>query len=144
MFGRAGRPQFDTFGEGIIITSESAARAALQDARLLGTAIALALQSQTAPSGFVLPATGDQSQCAGLAAQRRHACFPCLPAGHTELQFYLSLFNMQLPIESQYVNTIADNLNAEVVLGSVQNTRDAANWLGYRWVLGHQRRAWLC
>lgn len=69
---------------------------------------------------------------------------PCLPAGHTELQFYLSLFNMQLPIESQYVNTIADNLNAEVVLGSVQNTRDAANWLGYRWVLGHQRRAWLC
>jgi hypothetical protein len=57
---RAGRPQYDTFGEGIIIT------------------------------------------------------------GHTELQFYLSLFNVQLPIESQFVGTIADNLNAEVVLGSVQ------------------------
>jgi hypothetical protein len=26
-----------------------------------------------------------------------------LAAGHSELQFYLSLFNMQLPIESQYV-----------------------------------------
>lgn len=57
---RAGRPQFDTFGEGIIIT------------------------------------------------------------GHTELQFYLSLFNVQLPIESQFIATIPDNLNAEVVLGTVQ------------------------
>jgi hypothetical protein len=56
----AGRPQYDTFGEGIIIT------------------------------------------------------------GHTELQFYLSLFNVQLPIESQYIATIADNLNAEIVLGTVQ------------------------
>ena len=36
------------------------------------------------------------------------------------LQFYLSLFNSQLPIESQYVRTIADNLNAEIVLGTVQ------------------------
>lgn len=39
---------------------------------------------------------------------------PGFPAAHSELQFYLSLFNMQLPIESQYVRTIADNLNAEV------------------------------
>ena len=38
---------------------------------------------------------------------------------------------MQLPIESQYVQTIADNMNAEVVLGSIQNIRDAASWLGY-------------
>jgi pre-mRNA-splicing helicase BRR2 len=41
-------------------------------------------------------------------------------AGNAELQFYLSLFNQQLPIESQYVRTIADNLNAEIVLGTVQ------------------------
>jgi pre-mRNA-splicing helicase BRR2 len=62
-----GRPQFDTFGEGIIIT------------------------------------------------------------GHTELQFYLSLFNVQLPIESQFIATIPDNLNAEIVLGTVQvSTRVAA------------------
>jgi pre-mRNA-splicing helicase BRR2 len=59
-FVLVGRPQYDTFGEGIIIT------------------------------------------------------------GHTELQFYLSLFNVQLPIESQYIATIADNLNAEIVLGTVQ------------------------
>ena len=43
-----------------------------------------------------------------------------LVAGHQELQFYLSLFNQQLPIESQYVKTIPDNLNAEIVLGTVQ------------------------
>lgn len=55
-------------------------------------------------------------------------------AGHSELQFYLSLFNAQLPIESQYVNTIPDNLNAEIVLGSVQNLQDAAAWLGYTYL----------
>jgi pre-mRNA-splicing helicase BRR2 len=74
MFGRAGRPQYDTFGEGIIIT------------------------------------------------------------GHQELQFYLSLFNQQLPIESQYVRTIPDNLNAEIVLGTVQNVQDAAEWLKYTYL----------
>ena len=54
--------------------------------------------------------------------------------GHQELQFYLSLFNQQLPIESQYVKTIPDNLNAEIVLGTVQNLKDAANWLSYTYL----------
>ena len=74
MMGRAGRPQFDTFGEGIIITQ------------------------------------------------------------HSELQYYLSLLNQQLPIESQFVNNLADALNAEVVLGTVQDSRDAVNWLGYTYL----------
>ncbi len=49
-------------------------------------------------------------------------CHPLrpLPAAATELQFYLSLFNSQLPIESQYISKCADNLNAEIVLGTVQ------------------------
>ena len=55
-------------------------------------------------------------------------------AGHSELQYYLSLFNMQLPIESQYVNKIPDNLNAEIVLGTVQNLQEAATWLGYTYL----------
>ena len=59
-------------------------------------------------------------------------CLSC--AGHSELQFYLSLFNQQLPIESQYVGTIADNLNAEIVLGTVQSLQDAAAWLGYTYL----------
>lgn len=74
MLGRAGRPQYDTFGEGVIITS------------------------------------------------------------HNELQFYLSLLNQQLPIESQLVARLADNLNAEIVLGSVTNVREAAAWLGYTYL----------
>ena len=32
------------------------------------------------------------------------------------------------------MNTIADNLNAEIVLGSVQNLQDAAMWLGYTYL----------
>ncbi|KAG9146680.1 hypothetical protein Leryth_005025 [Lithospermum erythrorhizon] len=74
MLGRAGRPQFDTYGEGIIIT------------------------------------------------------------GHSELQYYLSLMNQQLPIESQFVSKLADQLNAEIVLGTVQNAREACNWLTYTYL----------
>ncbi|KAI6134777.1 putative RNA helicase [Pisolithus croceorrhizus] len=74
MLGRAGRPQFDTFGEGVIITS------------------------------------------------------------HAELQYYLSLLNQQLPIESQLVSKLADNLNAEIVLGTVRNRDEAVQWLGYTYL----------
>lgn len=74
MLGRAGRPQFDSYGEGIIITS------------------------------------------------------------HGELQYYLSLMNQQLPIESQFVSKLADQLNAEIVLGTVQNAREACNWIGYTYL----------
>ncbi|XP_050559802.1 putative U5 small nuclear ribonucleoprotein 200 kDa helicase [Spodoptera frugiperda] len=74
MLGRAGRPQYDTKGEGILITN------------------------------------------------------------HSELQYYLSLLNQQLPIESQLVSKLPDMLNAEIVLGSVQSVRDAVTWLGYTYL----------
>lgn len=54
IFGRAGRPQFDKFGEGIIITT------------------------------------------------------------HDKLSHYLTLLTQQNPIESQFLESLADNLNAEV------------------------------
>jgi activating signal cointegrator complex subunit 3 len=54
IFGRAGRPQFDKSGHGIIITS------------------------------------------------------------HDKLSHYLSLLTNQLPIESNFISCLADNLNAEV------------------------------
>lgn len=75
MLGRAGRPQYDTHGEGIIITT------------------------------------------------------------HGEVQFYLSLMNQQLPIESQLMGRkLVDHLNAEVVLGNVRSRTEAAEWLGYTYL----------
>ncbi len=74
MLGRAGRPQYDTKGEGIIITTQK------------------------------------------------------------ELPYYLSLLNEQLPIESQFVSKLADNLNAEIVMGAVQNVKEAIDWLGYTYL----------
>eukprot|EP00871_Galdieria_phlegrea_P002639 jgi/Galph1/3376/GphlegSOOS_G2035.1 len=74
MIGRAGRPQYDTSGKGIIITSAS------------------------------------------------------------ELQYYLSLLNTQLPIESQLIARLADFMNAEIALGTVYNLEDCAEWLSYSYL----------
>ena len=74
MLGRAGRPQYDSYGEGIIITSQA------------------------------------------------------------EIQYYLSLMNQQLPIESQLMSKLADNLNAEIVLGNVRSRDDGVEWLGYTYL----------
>ena len=71
MLGRAGRPQYDTEGEGIIMTA------------------------------------------------------------HSELQYYLSLTNVQLPVESQMIKTLPDHLNAEIVLGTIQTITEAVDWLSY-------------
>ncbi|KAI2509391.1 Sec63 Brl domain [Fragilaria crotonensis] len=71
MLGRAGRPQYDTEGEGIILTH------------------------------------------------------------HSELQYYLSLTNLQLPVESQLIKTLPDHLNAEIVLGTVSSIAEAVDWLSY-------------
>jgi len=53
---------------------------------------------------------------------------------HNELQYYLSLLNQQLPVESQFIRKLADNLNAEVVLGTIQNAKEATDWLGYTYL----------
>ncbi|XAR63795.1 DNA helicase [Bertholletia excelsa] len=74
IFGRAGRPQFDKSGEGIIITT------------------------------------------------------------HDKLAYYLRLLTSQLPIESQFISSLRDNLNAEVVLGTVTNVKEACAWLGYTYL----------
>lgn len=81
MLGRAGRPQFDTYGEGIIITTQ------------------------------------------------------------TEIQYYLSLLNQQLPIESQFVSKLVDNLNAEVVLGNVRTRDEGVEWLGYTYLFVRMLRS---
>ena len=42
--------------------------------------------------------------------------------------------NQQLPIESQFVAKLADNLNAEIVLGTIRNRDEAVQWLGYTYL----------
>ena len=81
MLGRAGRPQYDTKGEGILLTN------------------------------------------------------------HSELQYYLSLLNQQLPVESQMISKLPDVLNAELVLGTIQNMKDAVNWMGYTYLYIRMMRA---
>ena len=74
MFGRAGRPQFDTNGEGIIITELR------------------------------------------------------------ELQYYVSVLNQQMPIESHFLRDVTSHLNAEISLGSITSLDDAATWIGYTYL----------
>ncbi|KAM9426396.1 activating signal cointegrator 1 complex subunit 3 [Pholidichthys leucotaenia] len=79
IFGRAGRPQFDKFGEGTIITT------------------------------------------------------------HDKLSYYLTLLTQQNPIESQFLDSLADNLNAEVALGAVTNVEEAVKWLSYTYLYVRMR-----
>ncbi|KAL9968716.1 hypothetical protein ACROYT_G020835 [Oculina patagonica] len=74
IFGRAGRPQFDKQGEGIIITS------------------------------------------------------------HDKLSHYLALLTRQSPIESQFISSLTDSLNAEIALGTVTNVDEAVEWLSYTYL----------
>lgn len=53
---------------------------------------------------------------------------------HSELQYYLSLMNQQLPIESHLISRLPDILNAEVVLGSISSLAEAIDWLGYSYL----------
>eukprot|EP00761_Pharyngomonas_kirbyi_P009639 gb/GECH01009656.1/.p1 GENE.gb/GECH01009656.1/~~gb/GECH01009656.1/.p1 ORF type:complete len:2079 (+),score=534.85 gb/GECH01009656.1/:1-6237(+) len=80
IFGRAGRPQYDKSGEGIIITS------------------------------------------------------------HEMMTRYHKLMHKAFPIESQLQKGITDNLNAEVVLGTVTNVREAMQWLSYTYMFVRMKK----
>ena len=74
IFGRAGRPRFDTSGEGIIVTS------------------------------------------------------------HQMLNRYLAVMTRQKLIESQCTKPMVENLNAEIVGGTVTNVQEAVTWLSYTYL----------
>ena len=80
IFGRAGRPQFDTLGEAHILTT------------------------------------------------------------HDKLAKYLGMLTHSTPIESQFVKNLPDNLNAEVVLGTVSSLREASTWLSYSYLFVRMTR----
>uniref|UniRef100_A0A336MI52 CSON001544 protein n=1 Tax=Culicoides sonorensis TaxID=179676 RepID=A0A336MI52_CULSO len=79
IFGRAGRPQFDSSGVGIILTT------------------------------------------------------------YDKLNHYLSLLTNQFPIESNFVNYLSDNLNAEITLGTISNVEEAITWLSYTYLYVRMR-----
>lgn len=79
IFGRAGRPQFEDSGHGIIITA------------------------------------------------------------HNKLSNYLSLLTNQFPIESNFIECLADNLNAEITLGTISNIEEAIEWLSYTYLFVRMR-----
>lgn len=51
-----------------------------------------------------------------------------------EIQYYLAILNQQLPIESQLMGKLVDNINAEIVLGTIRSREDAVTWLGYTYL----------
>lgn len=50
------------------------------------------------------------------------------------LDHYLALLTQQHPIESNFLSSIVDNLNAEISLGTVTNVDEAVSWLGYTYL----------
>lgn len=46
----------------------------------------------------------------------------------------MGLLTRQTPIESQFIQSLADNLNAEVCLGSVTNVAEGSKWLSYTYL----------
>ncbi|XP_043197892.1 activating signal cointegrator 1 complex subunit 3-like [Amphibalanus amphitrite] len=57
-----------------------------------------------------------------------------------KLSHYLSLLTNQYPIESSFTNLLADNLNAEVALGTVTNVEEAVQWLSYTYLYVRMRK----
>ncbi|XP_017789582.1 PREDICTED: activating signal cointegrator 1 complex subunit 3 [Habropoda laboriosa] len=53
---------------------------------------------------------------------------------YNKLYQYLSLLTNQLPIESSFITYLADNLNAEIALGTISNVEEAVEWLSYTYL----------
>ncbi|ODQ66264.1 Sec63-domain-containing protein [Nadsonia fulvescens var. elongata DSM 6958] len=60
---------------------------------------------------------------------------------HSELNYYMSLINQQLPIESQLMSKLADSMNAEIVLGTIRSREEAIKWLSYSYLYIRMLRA---
>lgn len=53
---------------------------------------------------------------------------------HDKLAHYISAVTHQFPIESTFSSNMADNLNAEISLGTVTNMEEAIRWLSYTYM----------
>ncbi len=79
IFGRAGRPQYDTTGHAVLITQ------------------------------------------------------------HKSLNMYLALIGHQAPIESSFIKSLPDHMNAEIVNGTISNMHEASQWLSYTFLFIRMR-----
>jgi len=59
---------------------------------------------------------------------------------HDKLAHYLGMLTHAVPIESQFTAGLVDHLNAEIVLGTVTNIREAVAWLGYTYLYVRMRQ----
>ncbi|KAI5963826.1 brr2 [Candida pseudojiufengensis] len=51
-----------------------------------------------------------------------------------KIQYYLAVLNQQYPIESQLMTKLIDNVNAEIVAGTIKSLEDGIDWLGYTYL----------
>ena len=61
----------------------------------------------------------------------------CFPSCISQLILFLY---RALPIESQYPAKLADNLNAEVALGTVTSVEEGMRWLSYTFLFQRLRK----
>ena len=59
---------------------------------------------------------------------------------HERLQHYITSMTHQFPIESQFSKRLADNLNAEISLGTVSTVPEAVKWLSYTYLYVRMRK----
>lgn len=53
---------------------------------------------------------------------------------HDKLKHYLTLLTNQNQIESQFLNHLTDNLNAEIASGTISSIEEAVDWLSYTYL----------
>jgi replicative superfamily II helicase len=59
---------------------------------------------------------------------------------HDKLSHYLSAITQQHPIESSFAKKIANNLNAEISLGTITSITDAIKWLSYTYLFVRMKK----
>ena len=108
VFGRAGRPGFETSGEGYICTTEDKLQHYLD-----------AVTSQVAYPSII-------SVCSPLTTcADSHRVTVCTPS------YDKTVTNILLP---RFVKGMIDAMNAEIALGTVTTVHDAVRWLGYTYL----------
>ncbi|KAK6925102.1 Sec63 domain [Dillenia turbinata] len=169
IFGRAGRPQFDKSGEGIIITSHDKLAYYL---RLLTSQLPIESQiliREDFTSGIChspememlrsfnllvflkvpIPQRQGWANPGGVAEERRPTLHPKavwksstpwrLKVKVIPTGFFYNLIDIDIEGANVFISSLKDNLNAEVALGTVTNVKEACAWLGYTYLFIRMR-----